>query len=694
MSKTESLLLEIGVEELPASYVDAALTVLPELFSKRLAALRLTHGAIRVMGTPRRLAVIVEGLATQQPDLNETVMGPPARVAFDKEGKPTKAAEAFAKKLGCEFGALTTVETPKGAYLSGVMKETGKPSIELLGLMLGEICAAIPFRKSMRWSDGEVAFGRPVRWLVAIFGERVVDFSYAGLASWKSTRGHRFLSPEHFEIKNADSYEGQLQDAHVVVDPKKRADRMVERLTQAAGAVGATLVHDDFLVRENLNLVEEPYVITGGFEKEFLGLPEDVIVAVAKGHQRYFCARGAEGHLAPIYLAVAGTAQNPENVRRGNDRVMRARLSDARFFFEEDLKVGLEERRAKLSGIVFQDRLGSVLDKVERMERVVPHMAGAMKLSADVCDVALEGARLCKCDLATLMVGEFPELQGEMGREYARRQGRRAEVAEVIYGHYQPKGASDDTASTDPAAVVALVDRLDTLVGCFSVGLSPTGAADPYALRRACLGVIRTVLDRGWDISVKKSVALAYEAYAGKKLDLRLEQVVSKLSDFFRDRLRGVLTERYPTDVVDACLAAGYDRPSDVRDRVQALSELEASLRSKAGEVFKRATNIAKEAPSGEPVDPKQVATSDVHDSEIAVYRALSELDSRLKEAQEARNYPAAFSAIASFAPLLGVFFEAVFVMTDEIPVRENRLRLMRAISERCSGVAHFNLLA
>lgn len=692
MSETENLLFEIGVEELPATYVEAALAALPGLFEKRLGQARLSYDGMRVFGTPRRLAVLVQGLSTRQPDLKETVQGPPARVAFDAQGKPTKAAQAFARKIGCSVDELERVDTPKGAYLQGVRQESGREARELLGPMLQEICAALQFRKSMRWGEGDVAFGRPVRWLVGMLGEAVVDFTFAGVRSANRTWGHRFLSPGPVELTHARSYVETLRAAHVVADVAERTEMMLQRLRQACAQEGATLVEDAFLVRENVNLVEEPHVVTGHFEERFLELPEDVIVAVAKGHQRYFCARKPDGALAPMYLAVAGTAENQDNVRRGNDRVMRARLSDAMFFFREDLKVPLQDRSKQLAGIVFQDRLGTVLDKVQRLQRLVGLLGQQLRLGEHAQKVAHEGAGLCKCDLASLMVGEFPELQGEMGGVYARRQGHSAEVADVIPGHYQPKGASDATAPTDAAALVALADRLDTLVGCFAIGLIPTGAADPYALRRACLGVLRTVLDRRYPMRISEALAAAFAGYEGKKLDATASEVASKLGEFFRDRLRGMLAERLPHDVVDACLASGFDEPLDVASRVQALAQLEPSIRSKAGEVFKRAANIAKDAPAGAPVDPSTVS-GEVHATETALYEALAQLDARLQQAQATRNYPAAFAAIAEFAPLLGAFFDSVFVMTEELPVRQNRLRMMRAIAERCSGLAHFNLL-
>jgi len=692
MSDTENLLFEIGVEELPASYVDKALVVLPDLIDQRLSQARLTHAGIRAWGTPRRLSVFVYDLSSRQPDLSETVTGPPVRVAFDKEGQPTKAALAFAKKLGCDIDDLERVETPKGIYLAGTRQEAGRLARDLLGPMLEDVCGAIPFRKSMRWGDGDTAFGRPVRWLLSLYGSQVIDMSFAGVHSGRVTQGHRFLCPEPIEVPDPEDYAQLLRDAHVIVDPGEREDLMMDRLREACEEAGTTLVEDDFLRHENLNLVEEPHVIVGSFDEAFLALPEDVILAVAKGHQRYFCARRSDGELAPMYLAVAGTALRPDNVRLGNDRVMRARLADARFFYEEDMRVRLEARYEQLDGIVFQKRLGSLRDKVRRMERLVGTIGEALSLDDEVVGVARRGAHFCKCDLASLMVGEFPELQGEMGAAYALGQGEPDAVAKVISGHYQPKGASDDPPEDDPAALVGLADRLDTLVGCFAIGLVPTGAADPYALRRACLGVLRTVLSRGYGLSLAPLLEAAYRGFEGVDLDASAEATTSKLRDFFRDRLRGLLIDHHPHDVVDACIAAGHDVPVDVQARVVALSGLDPSVRSQAGEVFKRATNIAKEAPAGEPVPPSEVG-KDVHETENAVYRAWGALDAGLRDAQKTGDFPAAFAAIAAFAPRLGAFFDNVYVMTDDTVVRENRLRLMRSISEHCSGIAHFNLL-
>src|SRR5450432_450622 len=459
---SQDLLLEIGVEELPASFVANAVEALPGLIEARLRDLRLTHGAVRALGTPRRLTLIAEGVATAQPDLDEEVLGPPARVAFGSDGKPTKAAQSFASKIGVALEALTRKATDKGEYVAGRRVEQGAPAATLLPAVLAEVCGKIPFRKSMRWSDGDTAFGRPVRWLIGLFGATELRFQFAGVSSGRVSYGHRFLSPGGINIANAASYVAALRSAHVLVDPAERTQVMVERLAEAAKSIDGVLIEDAFLVEENASLVEEPQVLVGNFEAKFLDLPERVILDVAKGHQRYFGVRDQQGGLLPKYLAVVGTALNPENIRLGNDRVMRARLADAKFFYDEDLKIPLAQRRVELDGILFHKRLGSVGDKVRRVESLAQAIGQELGLSSEVISVAREGAALAKCDLVSLMVRELPELQGEMGAAYGLAQGLAPAVATVIAGHYLPRGADDPPADHDAGALVALIDRLDT----------------------------------------------------------------------------------------------------------------------------------------------------------------------------------------------------------------------------------------
>jgi glycyl-tRNA synthetase beta chain len=513
------------------------------------------------------------------------------------------------------------------------------------------------------------------------------------VAAAATSTGHRFLSPERIRIATPDVYLPTLRAQHVLVDGKERERVMLERLHAAAEAAGGKLIEDEFLVAENSSLVEQPQVIVGHFDESFLALPERVILEVAKGHQRYFGVRGPDGALLPLYLAVVNTALCPDNIRRGNDRVMRARLSDAKFFHDEDLKIPLESRKGALDGIVFQKRLGSVGEKVERIQRLVPLLARELALSGAVVKTAEHGAALAKCDLVTLMVGEFPELQGEMGRAYARVQGAPEDVADVIAQHYQPRGLDDPTARSDAGALVAIADRLDTLTGCFGIGLMPTGAADPLALRRAAIGLLRTLLDKRWDLSMVASIAHAHAGFEPGKLDLTGEATADKLAGFLRARLRGMLGDALPGDVVDACLAASADRPLDVARRASALAEIPPEVRALAGEVFKRAANIAKEAPEGEPRDPAALGV-EVHASEKKLFSSFTRLKETLAVSMAGGKYEDSLRAIADFSPELEQFFNDVFVMVEDTALRDNRLRLMHSIHATCSKLANFNLLA
>lgn len=615
---TKPLLLEIGTEELPSSFVDAALAALPSLVKTRLEALRLSHGAIRALGSPRRLGVLIEDLAERQPDVDEEVTGPPETAAF-KDGKPTKAAEAFAAKLGIGVDQISVVERPAvgkqkaGRYVAGRRQERGRETRELVGKMLTEICAAVPFRKSMRWGDGDATFGRPVQWLVALFGSDVVDMSFAGIRSGRASLGHRFLSKGPVEIADAASYVDKLRAAHVLVDREERARTMMDRVAAAAKAAGGVHDPEPSLIDENASLVEEPHVVTGSFDPAFLALPGSVIKAAARGHQKYFCVQQpnsaeAEVELLPSYITVVNTANDPARIAKGNNRVMRARLADAKFFYEEDKRANVEERVEKLGGIVFHNRLGSVRAKVGRMADLAVEIAGRVGLSDEDKGFTARAAHLCKFDLVSLMVGEFPELQGAMGREYALHANEPAQVANAIRDHYRPIGADGPIAEDDVSACVALADRLDSIVGFFAVGLSPTGAADPFALRRSCIAILRTLIESTQRhasygvLSISDLYALAYDGLVKEniKLDLSKDDTVKKLREFTSERLRGVIAAQTSSAVADATCAGGdLDHPAHAVARAKALHRAVTDGRAwleQARTVAKRLSGISKES--------------------------------------------------------------------------------------------------
>lgn len=686
----KDLLLEIGTEELPASFVAGALEAMPRLAAEALAAARLAHGAIRPLGTPRRLALIVEGVADRQSDLSEVVQGPPKSVAMGADGKPTQAGAGFAKKQGVSPETLFVVSTDKGEYVAVRKEAKGEAAGEVLPAVLESIGKRIPFRKSMRWGEGEFAFGRPIHWIVALFGDAIVPLEFAGVRSGRATRGHRFLAPDAFELRSASEYVDKLRSAHVVVDPDERRKRVAEQLRDAAHRIGGELVPDEFLLGETTSLVEEPHVVPGRFDESFLEtVPEEVIVSVMRGHQRYFAVRDPKSRkLLPRYLNVVNTAKDAETIARGNDRVLRARLADARFFVEEDRKTPLAARGDRLHGVVFQAKLGTIGEKVQRIVLLASSSAEAAEPAAAA--QAREAAKLAKNDLVTLIVGEFPELQGEMGRWYALAEGIEPVVADAIRDHYLPRGAGDAVPKDVVSASVALADRIDTLVGCFGIGLVPSGSADPFALRRAALGVVRIALEGPIDVDLRAKLDEAHALYAQKGLAGK-DDVLAKLDEFFRARLRAFYGEKHPVDLVEACLAAWDGRSiRDLDARVRAVAAFrEMPEYESLAVAFKRTFNIAKEAPAGEP-DAKLFT----EDAEKALGERWHAVRPAIEAAVGEGDYERALRTVArDLRQPVDLFFEKVFVMVEDAAVRDNRLRLLGGIARTLTRIAHFNLL-
>ncbi|MDP9150679.1 MAG: glycine--tRNA ligase subunit beta [Myxococcota bacterium] len=714
MRRTLPLLLEIGCEELPSSFVDAALRALPKIVADELAKARITHGEVSALGTPRRLGVLVRDVALAQLDLDEEVIGPPEAFAF-KDGQPTKAAEAFAAKVGVPVSSLVAVEKAAGAkqkpgrYVVGRRVEKGRPSRELLGASLAAACASIPFKKSMRWGELDATFGRPVQWLVALLGEEVVPVVFAGVRSGRSSRGHRFLSPGAFDLTDPATYVDRLRERHVLVDRDERVRTMMARVGEAARAAGGAYDDEAMLVDENASLVEEPHVVTGAFDPDFLALPAAVIRAVARGHQRYFCVQREaplgdghreDGELLPSYLAVVNTANRPDLITKGTDRVMRARLSDARFFWQEDQKTPLEARVEKLAGIVFQHRLGTVRDKVERVQRLADRIASALGIDASRRGAIQRAARLCKCDLVALMVGEFPELQGHMGRAYALAQHEPREVADAIRDHYKPIGAHDEVATDDVSAVIALADRLDTLAGCFAIGLAPTGAADPFALRRNCIAALRTILERGYAaLQFGNLAAQAYDGFEGKNLDLSKIEAVGKLEEFATERLRGLLAAATSSAVADAVMAGSG--PAALRSVVSALARARAlqgvvdarePWLDKAKIVAKRLSGISREAQPflHGPADFRLSKKAD----DLVIQRLVQELDAIASALASEEATRAALLAMGPLATELDRIFVETLVNDPDDTLTPVRLETLAHGALAMLRIADFSKLA
>ncbi|QDG50879.1 glycine--tRNA ligase subunit beta [Persicimonas caeni] len=688
------LIFEIGAEELPASFCEPALTQIEQKFRERADELRISFDSARTVSTPRRLTLLVDGLAEKQSDLEEERTGPPANIAF-KDGEPTKAAEGFARGQGVDVSDLYTVDTDKGEYIAAKVFEEGQPTAELLPELLEEIINGLGFPKSMRWADRTERFARPVRWILAVAGGETVPVTYAGVESSNTTRGHRFAAPESFEVSSIDDYLDGLREAHVIADPAERRETIEKRLAEIAEDIGGTLVQDPALVDEVAFLIEEPHAIAIKFGDEYLELPDEVLISSMRSHQRYFSIADEEGD---SLISVCGVIYNtpvrtPEQVYDGNLRVLKARLDDARFFWDKDLKTPLDALVDKLDDVVWLKKLGSMKDRSERMSKLAGAIANELGLGEHVHTAAERGALLSKADLLTDMVGEFPDLQGVMGREYALAHDEDADVAHAIYEQYLPKGAEDDTPATPAGAAVALAEKIDALTGTFGIGLIPTSTSDPYALRRAALGVIRILQEREYSIGLSRLFELSVETYEELSpgvLEKDHAELVDEVVDFAATRLKYQLTDEYPTDVVDAVLAANKDDVLSVQDRVAALAELRDEPDFEPLAIgFKRVVNILRkqaeeQAELAESVDAELLEEEQERALHEAWQEAAGEVDSALAE----RDWRRACGTLIGLKAPVDDFFDNVMVMAEDEKLRQNRIALLDELRELFMKVA------
>jgi glycyl-tRNA synthetase beta chain len=683
------LLFEIGAEEIPAGFVPAALAQLTQDLGKALADARLAHGEVKAVGTPRRLAVWARGVAAKQTDARSEAFGPPVAQAFDAEGKPTAAALGFAKSQGVDVSALTRAQTPKGERLALARVEKGRKAEQVLPALLGKLVAGLRFRKAMRSRYDDVTFARPVRWMVALYGGKPLKVRHGEVVSGKSTFGHRFKAPKAILLKGTpEDYLAKLRKAFVIADPAERRALVQQELTRAAKAAGGKVLENPGLVEEVTFLVEFPTAIPGEFEKSNLELPREVVISELRSHQRYFAVVDGQGELKNRFIAVAGTpVKDPKVARHGYERVLRARLADARFFFEEDRKRKLHDRVPDLGRRTYQAKLGSELDRTERIGAIASALARALGKEELLGDLA-EAARLAKVDLNTGMVGEFPELQGIMGAHYARIEGMKPEIADAIEDHYRPIGASEEMPRNDLGALVGLADRLHSLVGIVGVGEKATGAADPFGLRRAAIGILRILLGRGYHLSLPAAIDATLDALSGVKLSADRAAVAAGVLDFVRGRVKALWSESYDGDLVDAVLAAGFDDVVDAKRRLEALAEVKARPDfTPLAVAFKRVANIQEKG--GSAMTPPD-AVLFREDAEGRLHAVIVDVKTRVGAEKQARNYVAALKAIAEIKPAVDEFFDKVLVMADDEAVRQNRLALMREVSSLFADVADF----
>ncbi len=682
-------LLEIGTEEIPARFIPPALAEVAASFRKLLEQERIAAGGILTWGTPRRLTLVAQDVADSQSEVSTEIIGPPRAVAYDSYGNPTPAAQGFAKNQGVAVGDLIEVDTPRGVYLAVSKRAAGRPTRERLQELLPSFILGISFPKSMHWGSETITYARPIHWILARLGGEVLPFTVGDVTSDGMTYGHRFLAPQALEVEDAEDYVEALKKAWVIVDPQVRRAHLEKELAQAAAQVGGEVVPNPGLLEENSFLVEYPSVVCGNFEDKFLALPEEVLITSMREHQRYFSLRGKDGKLLPHFIAVNNTlTRDPEVVRQGHERVLRARLSDAMYFYGVDSKVPLADRVDALKGVVFHSLLGTSYEKMERFREMAVFLA--QRLAPDLTDAVRRAAYLSKADIVTEMVGEFPSLQGVMGRQYALLFKEPPEVAEAIFTQYLPRHAGDILPGDLTGALVGMADRLDTICGCFGVGLIPTGAADPYGLRRHALAIIHILRDKGLHLNLPEAVMQALDLLKGK-ISRTPEETALEVLDFFQTRLQHLLlSEGLHNETVAAVLAAGGEDVVDAADKAKALEEVRQSPDFPALAVaFKRVINIARGADAAE-VAPLLFE----HPEEKMLFEAAALMEEEVGQALEKRDYPAACRALAKLKGPVDGFFEKVLVMAEDEKLRRNRLALLVGISNTFLQMADFSRIS
>ena len=681
----KDLLLEIGTEEVPAHVMPGVLAQLKERAGKAFQENRIAFASVRTLGTPRRMALLVKDLAEKQADVTSENRGPSVKIAFDADGKPTKAAQGFAR--GQHVAPEDLVE--KDGYVYAVVHETGKETAELLKTLLPELICALSFPNNMRWGSLEFKFIRPIRWLVALFDSEVIPFEVANVTSGRVSRGHRFLSQGDFSIAKADDYEKDCEAQYIIVDPEKRKAMIRAQIEAVAKENGGRAEITDDLLEEVLYLVEYPTALCGRFEEKYLQLPPEAVITPMRDHQRYFPVKDDAGKLLPLFITVRnGGKEYLETVQHGNERVLRARLADAQFFFDEDRKKSLEEHREKLKTVVFQQGLGTMYEKTERLAQLADFIADEIGADEKAHKHARRAALLSKADLVTGMVTEFTELQGIMGREYAKLDGECEKVAIAIDEHYMPRFAGDAQPQTTAGRIVSTADKIDTIVGTFHLGKIPTGSQDPFALRRQALGLVHMVIEAKYHLSISRLVAKAMDLYGITEAEERAKMQVD-VAEFLRLRLRNVLeAEQIRYDAADAVLG-DVDDIYNVLLRARAVTAFTGQKdAARSMQAFVRVANIARKN-AAETIYPERFHMAE----EKALYQAYTSTKSAVESLVSGEDFEGAIDALTELAAPIDAFFDNVMVMDKDEAIKDNRLALLRGVDGIIREVADFTRL-
>lgn len=685
-----TLAFEIGTEEIPAFDLAGAVKQLSTMVPSLLDDAAIPHGAVKIFSSPRRLIVIAEEIPEATEEKNEVFKGPSAKIAFDTEGNPTKAAQGFARGKGVDPSSLVVED----GY---VYARTHTPSVNvasLLSSVLNKIIHGLSWPRSQRWGVQSEYFTRPVRWIVALFGNEVIDFTFAGLVAGRTTYGHRFLAPGPFEVADADSLVDVVRSASVIPSEAEREQVIREGVAKAEAETGFTAVLHPKTLVEVINLAEYPTVLVGTFDEEFLKVPEEIIVDAMLVHQRYFPLYDKDGKLTNRFIVVSnGDPACAETIVDGNERVVRARLYDAKFFYDEDLKQPLESYVDHLGEVVFQEKLGTMLDKTNRIQRLADHLAEDAGLAGqDLSDVE-RAARLCKADLLTSAVVEFTSVQGVMGSYYAAASGETAQVAQAIEQHYRPRFAGDEAPDTVVGKIVAIADKLDTVCGLFAVGQGPTGSSDPFALRRSAIGIVAMLSGKdAVEVSLVAAIDAALASYAQQGIEFDTDAVRRDVIEFFITRTKVMMRDAGNSiDAIDAVLSAGIQEPVELINRVSALE----AARSEQPEVFEDlATAYARANNLCDSKLGTEVNEGLLSEVEQALVRAVCQAESNVASALENNNYAAALSELAALRKPIDLFFENTMVMDEDQALRENRLRLLNSFVAVFANVADFALLS
>ncbi|MBQ1622662.1 MAG: glycine--tRNA ligase subunit beta [Selenomonas sp.] len=681
----KDLLLEIGTEEVPAHVMPGVLAQLKERAEKAFQENRIAFASVRTLGTPRRMALLVKDLAEKQADVTSENRGPSVKIAFDADGKPTKAAQGFAR--GQHVAPEDLVE--KDGYVYAVVHETGKETAELLKTLLPELICALSFPNNMRWGSLEFKFIRPIRWLVALFDSEVIPFEVANVTSGRVSRGHRFLSQGDFSIAKADDYEKDCEAQYIIVDPEKRKAMIRAQIEAVAKENGGRAEITDDLLEEVLYLVEYPTALCGRFEEKYLQLPPEAVITPMRDHQRYFPVKDDAGKLLPLFITVRnGGKEYLETVQHGNERVLRARLADAQFFFDEDRKKSLEEHRDKLKTVVFQQGLGTMYEKTERLAQLADFIADEIGADEKAHKHARRAALLSKADLVTGMVTEFTELQGIMGREYAKLDGECEKVAIAIDEHYMPRFAGDAQPQTTAGRIVSTADKIDTIVGTFHLGKIPTGSQDPFALRRQALGLVHMVIEAKYHLSISRLVAKAMDLYGITEAEERAK-MQADVAEFLRLRLRNVLeAEQIRYDAADAVLG-DVDDIYNVLLRARAMTAFTGQKdAAQSMQAFVRVANIARKS-AAETIYPERFHIAE----EMALYQAYTSTKSAVESLVSGEDFEGAIDALTELAAPIDAFFDNVMVMDKDEAIKDNRLALLRGVDGIIREVADFTKL-